>query len=306
MRKIGLAIALLTLLVLTPAAMAQTPVTFETVQVQLWPEYDRPEMLVILSLELAADQTLPVEVSLPIPASAGSPSAVAVLEGNQLVTREFSLTTEGDQTLVTLLADFPVIRLEYYDPALSQQDQPRMYEYTWTSPYAVNEFFASVKQPVNASGMQISPSLGAGQQDQFDGLTTFTSSLGSVAADQEVLISLTYQKTDTTLSVDSFAPQSNSSPAGSEIATIGGTGLPAWAWVMIALGGVLLIGGGVYLYRLNIAPASSRYRSKKKRASGSKPTAPSPGKTGVYCHHCGQPSQTGDKFCRECGTRLRG
>jgi hypothetical protein len=305
-RTIALAITLFTLLVLTPFVQAQTAVTFESVQVQLWPEYDRPEMLVILNLELAADQTLPVEVSLPMPASAGSPLAVAVLEGSQLVTREFSLETEGDQTLVTILADSPVIRLEYYDPALSQQDQPRTYEFSWTSPYEVREFIVSVKQPVNASRMQITPLLGAGLQDEFDGLTTYNGSLGPVAPDREVSIALTYEKTDTTLAVDAFTPQTDGSPASSDVATIGGAGLPDWAWVMIAIGGAVLIGGVVYLYRINSVPASSRYRSKKKRATTGQSPAASAGKAGVFCHNCGKQSQAGDKFCRECGTRLRG
>ena len=57
---------------------AQDEVRLAYLQVDLWPEYDRPEMLVILRASLAADVSLPVDVTFRIPAAVGDPNAVAV------------------------------------------------------------------------------------------------------------------------------------------------------------------------------------------------------------------------------------
>lgn len=56
---------------------AQQGVTFESVQIDLWPEYDRPDMLVVYRFVLAADAQLPTELSLRIPAAAGTPNAAS-------------------------------------------------------------------------------------------------------------------------------------------------------------------------------------------------------------------------------------
>src|SRR3990172_1671747 len=82
-----LALALSTLaLAFMPAPAAAAPpaggaaandVRLESMQVEIWPEYDRPAALVIMRGELAASVGLPAAVSLRIPASSGGPAAVA-------------------------------------------------------------------------------------------------------------------------------------------------------------------------------------------------------------------------------------
>ncbi|MFO7564073.1 MAG: hypothetical protein R6X02_15610, partial [Enhygromyxa sp.] len=111
MKKLTLAFLLIGILVLVPAVGAQAALSFDLVQIQFWPEYDRLEMLVIYTFELPAEQSLPVEMSVRIPARVGAPTAVAVLEGIQLVTREYSVTEEGDWAVVTLTTDSPVVHM---------------------------------------------------------------------------------------------------------------------------------------------------------------------------------------------------
>ena len=68
MRKF-LVLLCLAILVLFPPlkAQAQEPVRFSEVEVSLWPEYDRPTVLVIYRITLSADTTLPVNLSVQIP-----------------------------------------------------------------------------------------------------------------------------------------------------------------------------------------------------------------------------------------------
>ena len=52
------------------AAQAQNPIKLSTLQVQLWPEYDQPSMLVIYDFKLPEDVKLPVSVSMSFPKEA--------------------------------------------------------------------------------------------------------------------------------------------------------------------------------------------------------------------------------------------
>ena len=56
---------------------AQQDIPFSSVEVDLWPEFDRPTMLVIYHITLPAQAKLPAPMSLRIPASVGTPNAVA-------------------------------------------------------------------------------------------------------------------------------------------------------------------------------------------------------------------------------------
>ena len=52
------------------AAQAQNPIKLSTLQVQLWPEYDQPSMLVIYDFKLPEGVKLPVSVSMSFPKEA--------------------------------------------------------------------------------------------------------------------------------------------------------------------------------------------------------------------------------------------
>jgi len=304
MKRSILMFTLLLGLILSVPAGAQSNLAVDVLQVQLWPEYDQPSMLVIYTMELSDTQPLPVDVTVRIPKSVGIPSAVAVLEDSTLVTREYTRAVDGDWAEITLQVDFPQIQIEYYDTALSQQDQPRKFDFRWLADYDVSNLIVSVRQPVNASGITITPSLGSGVQGS-DGLLIYSSSMGPVSGGQTFDLLLSYTKSDTTLSSlsgISSAPVSQSQPE----ATIGGP-LPIWAWGLIGLGVVVLVGGGILLYRSNQSYEYAGSYTRKKKQATSRRRPSSAGKTTgtVFCHNCGTQALAGDKFCRECGTKLR-
>ena len=282
-------------------AQAQTGLFVDSVQIQLWPEYDRPSMLVILSIELSPEQAIPAPVSVRIPASVGEPTAVAVLVDSGLVTTQYTRTVDGDWAEISLETNSRFIQVEYYDPALSQQDQPRSYEFVWSAGFEINELTVGVKQPPTASGMQIEPDLGAGVT-ATDGLLTFSRNLGSLPAGQEVQVSLSYSKADNSLVVDS-APQAPviESPASTPSDQ---SAFPPWAWVIVGLGVVVLAAGAVIFFRSAGNASDSSYKRKKKR-TGTRSASRAPRDGTVFCHKCGTRSQSGDKFCRSCGAKLR-
>ena len=57
LRKWFLFALLVTLFVVPFSVQAQEQLLFEQVSVQIWPEYDSPDILVILNLQLATDES---------------------------------------------------------------------------------------------------------------------------------------------------------------------------------------------------------------------------------------------------------
>ncbi len=231
-----------------------------------------------------------------IPASVGEPEAVTVLEAdNVLRYREYTRSVDGEWAEITLLADFPFVQIEYYDPALSQQDSPRTYDFSWVADYNVGNLIVSVKQPVNATGMNIQPSLGVGSPDA-EGLMVYASSVGPVPAGQTFDLTLSYNKNDTLLATDDPEPSSSIFDT-----------LPSWAWALVGAGVLLLAGGGIMLFRSNKSGGTASSYQRKKQRSRSRSSSPAKArrKSGVFCHQCGTQASSDDKFCRECGTKLR-
>jgi len=69
-------ILLIVFFVSTTAAQAQDTPSFETITIDLWPEYDRESLLVIYKAELSPEITLPVDVTLRIPVEADGESVL--------------------------------------------------------------------------------------------------------------------------------------------------------------------------------------------------------------------------------------
>jgi len=65
-------------LALAATAMAQSP-AIDNLVVQLWPEYDRPETLIIYQGQLVADASLPTTLTFEIPARVETMHAVAIM-----------------------------------------------------------------------------------------------------------------------------------------------------------------------------------------------------------------------------------
>ena len=58
---------------LPPFAMDGETQVFDNLEITMWPEFDRPETLVIYQVSLPSDLSLPVEVRIPVPSAYGEP-----------------------------------------------------------------------------------------------------------------------------------------------------------------------------------------------------------------------------------------
>jgi hypothetical protein len=308
-----MAFLLLFWLLLVPGGMvkAETPITFNTMEIDLWPEYDQPTVLVIYHIFIAPGTALPVTMTLHIPASVGDPAHIATRESDGILyNAPFKRTVSGDWSAVTITATALEVQFEYYDPGLIKNGADCSFSYEWQGEYDVNSLSIQVQQPVSATNMQITPSLGLGAVGS-SGITFYNSTVGTVKAGTKFSVAMKYQKSNDNLTASNLQVQP-STPISSQT-TGRAAGLNViLAWTLGGLGALLLVGGGIWYWRSSRPGSSGQARKRhtiqpKKSAVKAAVATPveSPAGDGIYCHQCGNRARDGDVFCRSCGTRLR-
>ncbi len=298
MRKWILLLAMGMMFVFPSFAFAKNEVTIASLEVNLWPEYDRPQVLVIATILLAPGTSFPATVELRVPASVKTPHVVAVGSSPDLVTDQgvqFTTNRVGEWLVVSIEAGGPVIHFEYYDPGLKKESDLRSYTYEWSSDYDVEAFAVAVQKPFDASDLKTSPVL------QDDGvyqnqLQYYRSELGPIPAGASFLLKMSYEKPSDTLSVSRLQVE----PVEVNEDTPGRISLNNYLpYVLSGLGVIMLIGGIIYYWQSGGAYAGKARRRKRSVAEGEEHP------TGIYCAHCGARAKAGDRFCRVCGARLR-
>jgi hypothetical protein len=297
----GLVSLLFLTAIVLPASLAraQTPPVIDQLQIDIWPEYDRPEALVIYHIVLAPDVTLPAKLSLRLPKSSGGPANLAMKDTQGLLYNlDYTTSTPaGDWMSVNFTAPTAEVQLEYYDPGLKRSGSHRAYAFTWPGDYAVNSLTMSVQQPANATNLKANPAMGAGRLAQ-DGFYYYTALLGAVKAGSLYLLQLDYDKADDALSSTS-QPVEPVLPVNA--ATTGRTTLTAMMPLLLGvLGGLLIIGGAVWFWQTGRMKKVGSARRHAHAAGGLKNS-----RTVVFCHQCGREANRNDVYCRSCGTRLR-
>jgi hypothetical protein len=298
MRRIFTLLLLCGLLFSFQPASAQGGPGLNSVTAKIWPEYDKPDVLVIYYITVSAQTSLPATMTFRIPAAAQKPNALAI--GNTLTTVsdqavDYTLEPDGDWVKVIVQVTGPAIQLEYYDPALIKNGAQRQYTYVWPGDYAVDNFSVEVQQPYDASGMQTNPNLPK-VNPIADELTYYTGDFGALPAGKTFTLTAKYQKDSDALSV-SFMNVQPSAPV--DESTTGRVSIGTYLPWLIAAVGVLMIAGGLYYYFRGTG--RPRPTARRRHASSEEKTAD--GQT--YCPQCGARARGGDRFCRTCGTRLR-
>lgn len=299
-KKIAL-IILLTISIFVLSVQAQETVRFDSLTIDLWPEYDRPDILVIYKAELSPEISLPAEVTLRIPVEAGNPAVVAVgPDANSVADAVYDTQVMGEWLEVSFIATTPAIQFEYYDPRMIKDGSQRNFDFTWPGDYGVDSLTVQAQQPLGASNFTLSPPMGRIIQDQA-GFSYDIIDVGELEQGSTFDLSVRYEKESDALSVQSLQiqPSATITPGSSNLFSLD----QLWVWLLIALG-LILIGGGAYWYwRTGRQDSTPQYRRQRRGSSTNHAGVPE-GKT-IYCHQCGKRAKPGDIFCRTCGTRLR-
>jgi hypothetical protein len=184
---------LLALALLPNVSLAQSNVPIESLEVAIWPDYDRPQALVIYQVRLAEDTAAQGVVTLPIPASVGEPYAVAAWhpDGSLDDRVSWSATPQGAWTEIAITTETNGVWLEFYDDLRLEGDR-RSYEFSWPGGVEVDALSLEVLHPVGAEDLQISP---AGQVSQdASGLTYTRMDLGPLGYEQAFSAAVSYIK----------------------------------------------------------------------------------------------------------------
>ncbi len=298
-RSFVVTLLLLLLLALPCAAKAQAAVTLESLDIQVWPEYDQPSVLVIYDLKVAADSPLPATLNFRLPGNA-EVLAIARNEGGELLTVPAQPpATQGNTRVITFtITNAGFYRIEYYMP-YSLNGSTRNFTVTWPGDYATGAISFLLQEPVEATNFVTNPVLdNVGPHP--DGLIYRSATFPGLAAGQSFSLEVSYEKETDTLSA-SAAPVE---PSGSLDGNISGqasytTYLP---WFLGGVG-LLLIVGAVIWYWVSGRSGSSSPRRRKRHVA----TDDEVGDEGTqrYCSQCGKRAQSGDRFCRACGARLK-
>jgi hypothetical protein len=271
---------------------AQETITIEMLEVEFWPEYDQPEMLVIYHIELSPDTQFPATLSIRIPTAAGEPYVVAVEDIGET---DYQRRVEGEWSAITFVSPGPNIQLEYYDPGLTKDEDQRSFTYTWPGNFTVNSFQVIAQVPFDAFSFETTPVLSE-EVAGVNGLSYRQSAFGGLSVGDQPSITLEYQKSSGILSIE----KQGTADTVDEIPSSTGSGADNdWLVILLATAGVGIIGYGVYSYTQS---------TSKRRNAGSSRRARRPAdrvKGEVFCHQCGTQAYKGDKFCRECGQKLR-
>jgi hypothetical protein len=281
-------------MILPTTGHTQDKVTaIDALVVDIWPDYDRTSVLVLLTGTLSTDTKLPATVILPLPETAQL-NAVARIDSSDGVMKDdiFSSLAPGELRLTTPDLRF---RVEYYLPYAVNNNR-RTFNFTWLAGLSVNNFQLKVQKPISASFLATEPATMNVLEGQ-DGFTYYAFPVQAVPAGQPLLVRVDYTMTTAQLSVESLAPPSTGvQKPGLPSTSKTGAGIN-WPIVAVVAGGVIIV--IIFVWQI----ATRRGASNRSVTQDAKVQKRSQAK---FCSDCGNQMDKDDWFCRNCGTALQG
>jgi hypothetical protein len=281
-------VLLLPLLVLPgpSLARAQSPATeIQSLLVEIWPDYDRPSVLILFTGTLGAAAPLPAVVMLPLPADA-TVNAVARIDESGRMIDDIAYHTGGGQLVLT--TPDPRFRVEYYLPYRIEGDE-RTFEFIWLAEVAVDRLSVRVQRPA-AAGRLVTVPRATDVAQAPDGLVYHLLPAQAVPAGSSFPIRVSYAMRDARLTAASRGGASGAqTPREAPASASPDTGL---GWPNFLIGAVALAVVGIFVWQIS---RSNSAAGPKRAARGEAPEA------ARFCTACGKPIAAEDRFCRHCG-----
>ncbi len=275
-------------------AQTQPALTLSKLQVQLWPEYDQPSMLVICDFQLPAPTALPVTVDFPIPKDANLMAVASQSANGNLLNADYAgPTPSGDWQIVSVkVSTQSTYHIEYYEP-IAKDGNARQFTYVWPGNYAASDFSMDIRIPVDTTTITTDPLMASSQGS--DGTSYLTKDFGPLTASRQFTLKVNYVKTSDALSTQQTVKPSQPLGPNTEGRVMLSNYLP---YFLGGVGIVLIAGGLIYFWQSNRGrkPGDRRRHAKAESREAA---------SDIYCHQCGARAHTHDRFCRVCGTKLR-
>jgi len=273
------------------AGFAQNPVSvIDTLDIDIWPDYDRASVLVLLTGTLPKDTLLPASVTLPLPKAARLNAVARIDSKDGSMKDDIFSSTDPPGTLTFITPDLR-FRVEYYLPYTVIENR-RSFDYTWLAAVSVNYFQLRVQRPTSASILKTEPDT-ANVVRRGDGFDYHTFPVRAVQAGQSFSLRVDYKMTTAQLSATSLPP-TNTNMQSPALPATPGSGIN-WALAAVVTGGLIII--GALIWQIASRRSSANLRKPvdlqvKKRSQAN------------FCRNCGEPIDEADRFCRGCGSEL--
>ena len=297
---------------------AQSDITLSEMSAAIWPEYDKPGVLVIYNGTLSPDVRLPVEIIFAIPASIGGPSATAgVDDQGSFRYRQYQMVLQDDELLVSYNLPYRRFQFEYYYDPITGQGQDRLFDFTYRADYAVEAFTFEVQEPTGSVDFSTIPP--AGSTVTEGQLPLRVIDIGPLDAGASAGVTVSYRKEGTRLSAEIIGVPTPSSVQFEDAPRQGVETQTLIIIVAVAAIILTIVGLAIWSRSRQRAFRSRQVRRHTARKSGTKPAAQPPQRlkrervaqhtdsapvTG-YCHQCGRALKKDETFCPGCGTRRK-
>jgi hypothetical protein len=297
MMKFALRTAFALLVLVSPSlGSAEDSVTgLQSLTVQIWPDYDRPAVLVMMNGTLRSSASLPALVSLPLLPGAQL-NAVARADASGKLFDDIVYTNEAGK--LSLSTPSPQFRVEYYVPYRVEGSE-RHFAFEWLADVSVEALSVIVQTPASATSLVTRPPAADVNRGK-DGLLYHTLPVRSVPAHEPLSVTLSYAAATTSLSAER-RPPSLPAPAPPSPPKARAPSAPAPAadadsgwWLILAIFATAGVSMGItwQIARSHFAPG----------AGGETPPPERPSVR--VCGGCGLPRGIGDRFCSSCGHEL--
>lgn len=198
-----------TRIVEAPPASAVVPAAdLERLQIEFWPDYDQPAVLVLLTGSLPAGHPLPADLAIPVPPEAQI-NAVAQIDDSGMA----SIDYQAVDGAVLFRSDTPAFRVEYYAPYRQDQNL-RAYDFQWLAPFSVAGLGVQIQRPANAIDLLTQPEASAIISDPADGLDYHNLDSLAVSRGIPYRISFNYTMISDSLTIEELNPTPPDQPPG--------------------------------------------------------------------------------------------
>jgi hypothetical protein len=314
-----LLLSLVLVLLLAGPVLAQSPTPLSDLTIRLWPEYDRPQLLVIFRGTVAESVALPASLSFTLPADIQTLHAVAYLDetnGTLVNIEAYNFVAGAGGKVLSFATPSRQFQFEFYsDTMLATNGSQRQLNFSFTASADIGRLNLELQQPTAAQSFTSTPAPSATQVEP-SGFTVAQYDAGHLAAGGSYSLQASYTRSSNAPSVGVNIPSSPQVPP----VEVGGGAPGVWlrenlGLILVAAGLLLLTGALVYWFwsrRAEVAVEPPRQAPSPRRRPRATPRParppvedPAPASAG-YCHRCGAPFRDDeDRFCYACGAERR-
>ncbi|MCH7819912.1 MAG: zinc ribbon domain-containing protein [Candidatus Marinimicrobia bacterium] len=263
-----------------------------SLKIDLWPEYDKPMVLVMIDGWIAESVELPIEVRLSVMEGGSVHMGCSITPAGGHIHESFKEGTDGDGNYVTFVLRERQFHLEYYYNSF--RDTPfRKFDYYFKSPFNISNVQVEIKEPLGSTGFILNPPSKFPMKNR-SGITIHSLNIGEVKIGEEIIISAEYSKNDLI-------------PSNKRVNKFSST-VDTYKFLTILFGSILFILLGYAAFRWSSAPSNTdkKHKKKSKKHKNRQPImSKSTDQNRInFCFQCGNELKSPFHYCGVCGTKI--